>query len=587
MVDRMRSSRLIRRALALIAALPLALSVPTGAEAAPSIPAECLEYTGNQFAELFDTAQLPNLRELDPLPAITGDATRDAAIRDAAEERGYELRPVPSEPLPWVDGFQLQAEAVAAWESLQSASGDAGVPLLIVSGYRSVDDQRVTFFDRVARYGSVEAALAWVAPPGYSKHQTGYAVDITQSGWDRTGFVGSPAFAWLTADNYAVAKAHGFIPSYPPDADCQGPNPEPWEFTYVGVGQAACGGLNIGIPPRIQAEGTDGSLDDLRVCPNQPLARGAMSDFLSNALRLGPSAGDTFVDDDGHWYEDGVEALAGAGITEGCNPPVNDRFCPDRLVTRGSVAAFLVRALGLPDAAGDAFTDDDGSVFEDEIEALAAAGITEGCTPARDLYCPDEPVTRNQMADLLERALGITIEGPGTFVDDESSPFEEDIEWLAAEGITTGCNPPDNDHFCPEEPVTRAQMASFLDRALDLPKADGDRFTDDDNSTHEAAIDRLAAAGITTGCGTGQFCPDEPVTRAQMASFLDRALDLPKADGDRFTDDDNSTHEAAIDRLAAAGVTGGCNAGGTLYCPDDPVTRGQMAAFLHRAAQFG
>ena len=282
-----------------------------------------------------------------------------------------------------------------------------------------------------------------------------------------------------------------------------------------------------------------------------------------------------------------MEALAAAGITEGCNPPANDRFCPDRLVTRGSVAAFLVRAIGLPDAAGDTFTDDDGSVFEDEIEALAAAGITEGCTPAGDLYCPDEPVTRNQMADLLERALGITIEGPGTFVDDESSPFEADIEWLAAEGITTGCNPPDNDHFCPDEPVTRAQMASFLDRALDLPKADGDRFTDDDNSTHEAAIERLAAAEITTGCGSGLYCPDEPVTRAQMASFLDRALDLPKADGDRFTDDDNSTHEAAIERLAAAGITGGCNAGGTLYCPDDPVTRGQMAAFLHRAAQLG
>ena len=105
---------------------------------------------------------------------------------------------------------------------------------------------------------------------------------------------------------------------------------------------------------------------------------------------------------------------------------------------------------------------------------------------------------------LQAETIGITIEGPGTFLDDESSPFEADIEWLADEGITAGCNPPDNDHFCPDEAVTRAQMASFLDRALDLPKADGDRFTDDDNSTHEAAIERLAAAGITGGCNAGR-----------------------------------------------------------------------------------
>jgi hypothetical protein len=65
-----------------------------------------------------------------------------------------------------------------------------------------------------------------------------------------------------------------------------------------------------------------------------------------------------------------------------------------------------------------------------------------------------------------------------------------------------------------------------------------------------------------------------------MAAFLVRALDLPATTTDHFTDDEDSTFEKDIDRLAASGITKGCSA--TRFCPDDDVTRGQMAAFLHR-----
>jgi hypothetical protein len=112
----------------------------------------------------------------------------------------------------------------------------------------------------------------------------------------------------------------------------------------------------------------------------------------------------------------------------------------------------------------------------------------------------------------------------GTFRDDDGSIFEADIEWLAGEGVTKGCNPPANNRFCPDESVTRAQMAAFLVRALDLPAAGGDAFTDDDVSVFEADIDALAASGITAGCEASAFCPNAPVTRAQMAAFLHRAL---------------------------------------------------------------
>ena len=69
-----------------------------------------------------------------------------------------------------------------------------------------------------------------------------------------------------------------------------------------------------------------------------------MAAFLTRALNLGPSAGISFTDDDGSIFEDAIERLAAAGITRGCNPPVNDEFCPNATVTREQMAAFLHRA---------------------------------------------------------------------------------------------------------------------------------------------------------------------------------------------------------------------------------------------------
>lgn len=177
----------------------------------------------------------------------------------------------------------------------------------------------------------------------------------------------------------------------------------------------------------------------------------------------------TFIDDDVNTFEVSIEWLAWEGITKGCNPPWNDLFCPDDSVTRGQMAAFLVRALGYSDdGGGDLFVDDDDSVFEGDIDRLGTAGVTKGCNPpTNDRFCPDDLVTRGQMAAFLVRALGYTDDGGGDlFVDDDSSVFESDIDKLGAAGVTAGCNPPVNDRFCPDEFVTRGQMAAFLHRAL-------------------------------------------------------------------------------------------------------------------------
>ena len=180
--------------------------------------------------------------------------------------------------------------------------------------------------------------------------------------------------------------------------------------------------------------------------------------------------GGTFIDDNGNVHEGYIEAIAAEGITRGCNPPTNDRYCPSDPVTRGEMAAFITRALGLPGTTTDFFEDDETSVFENDINALAAAGITRGCNPpTNDEFCPGGAVTRGEMAAFLVRAKGYTDDGGGDlFVDDDASVFEGDIDRLGTAGVTKGCNPPTNDRFCPNDLVLRDQMASFLGRALQL-----------------------------------------------------------------------------------------------------------------------
>lgn len=168
--------------------------------------------------------------------------------------------------------------------------------------------------------------------------------------------------------------------------------------------------------------------------------------------------------------------------------------------------------------------------------------------------------------------------GPLPFTDISTSKFVRDIVWLEEQGITNGCT---ETRFCPEGIVLRDQMASFLARALDLPAASRDYFTDDNGNKHESNINRLAQAGITVGCTATTYCPGGAVLRDQMATFLSRALSLPSTTRDFYTDDEGNIHEDRINRLAAADVTRGCATG--RYCPSGAVTRQQMAAFLHRA----
>ena len=188
---------------------------------------------------------------------------------------------------------------------------------------------------------------------------------------------------------------------------------------------------------------------------------------------------------------------------------------------------------------------------------------------------------------LLVLGIGMALAGlppGGTFTDDDGNTHEGNIEAVAAAGITLGCNP-DGTLYCPKQDVTRAQMATFLVRALSLPAVAGNRFSDV-SGTHLANINALSEAGVTLGCNAEGtlFCPNDGVTRSQMASFLARALSLPPSVVDWFTDDDGISHEANINAVADAGITLGCQTG--LYCPADLVPRDQMASFLARGLEL-
>jgi hypothetical protein len=167
------------------------------------------------------------------------------------------------------------------------------------------------------------------------------------------------------------------------------------------------------------------------------------------------------------------------------------------------------------------------------------------------------------------------------FPDAASSRFIPEIIWLAEAGVITGCAP---GFFCPSDVIRREQMAAFMDRALELPATTEDFFDDDDGRPLEGAINRVAAAGIVTGCADRTFCPTGWVRRMEMAAFLVRGFELPPSDVDRFTDDNGLTLEDSINALAAAGITKGCRSGDpTRFCPLHSVKRDEMAGFLYRA----
>jgi LAS superfamily LD-carboxypeptidase LdcB len=214
-------------------------------------------FSPNGFRQFYESLTFPRTRPITEPPAITGDPLADARIVKRATARGYRLRAeAEPEALESYGRFRLQRGALAAFRRLLAQAAAEGIRLELASGYRSVERQRAIFLIALNAQGlrrigrpyraeelasgaadaAIEAVLDESAPPGFSRHHTGYALDLNDSstGRDFTEFAGSPAYRWLSAADFLQAKRFGFIPSYPAGATAQGPAPEPWEFVWVG-----------------------------------------------------------------------------------------------------------------------------------------------------------------------------------------------------------------------------------------------------------------------------------------------------------------------------------------------------------------
>lgn len=212
-------------------------------------------FTGEQFQNEYEKVVYPNTQAILLKPEITGDGAADTRIRTIAESRGYKLRSVPVFPIirtnePKLESDDLlQPKAYIAWQSLKRRASADNVPILVLnSGYRTIELQREMFLERLKATGSsisaiasgkadsaVVSVLSQVAPPGYSRHHTGYTIDLRCDDGSGQSFKQTVCFEWLSANNYENAKRSGWVPSYPEGVSDQGPEPESWEYVWVGV----------------------------------------------------------------------------------------------------------------------------------------------------------------------------------------------------------------------------------------------------------------------------------------------------------------------------------------------------------------
>lgn len=219
--------------------------------------------------------------------------------------------------------------------------------------------------------------------------------------------------------------------------------------------------------------------------------------------------------------------------------------------------------------------------------AALMIGAMPDLTPAQ---VKDSIKTRASQADSPDHRQGWGIASlgalPSSIVEIRGHWAESAIDWAFTTGITAACPSGEitDGSTCPELPVTRDEMAQFMWRSKGQPTPATSATFDDveTGAAYGTAVDWLAEKAITLGCTTTTYCPDDTVTRAEMAAFLWRLESSPEGSAPAGFGDvpEDAFYGDAADWLLAAGVTTGCTA--SSYCPQETVTRAEMFTFLHR-----
>ena len=194
-------------------------------------------------------------------------------------------------------------------------------------------------------------------------------------------------------------------------------------------------------------------------------------------------ASDAFEDvSTGVWYESAITWMILHRVTSGCTPTM---FCPDANLLRQQFVTFLWRAAGQPTSTylgSEAFSDVPEGVYSDQAIGWAVSnGVTRGCTQGQFgdpdwRFCPEEPVTRGQMATLLYRHVEAEYLGQAPVYTDvePGSYYESSVVWLTDFQVVSGCNAT---QFCPNRNATRAEAAAFINGVAIRPHTWGEGNT--------------------------------------------------------------------------------------------------------------
>ncbi|MFT7328071.1 MAG: hypothetical protein ACI870_000249 [Crocinitomicaceae bacterium] len=203
-------------------------------------------YSSNEFLNIYNNFEInQNLSFLNKYIYQIDDV--DDYIRKKAEQRGYRERGFADElEIIQFENIRTRPEVKSAYISLRNEMLNDNIRLHFVSGYRSSTSQRAIFKKKMESINPIDISsgihdvliddvLSRSAIPAYSKHHSGYAVDFgCGNNYLVYSFAETECYDWMSDNNFENIKKHGFIPSYPEGVASQGPNPEPWEYVWVG-----------------------------------------------------------------------------------------------------------------------------------------------------------------------------------------------------------------------------------------------------------------------------------------------------------------------------------------------------------------